>query len=210
MMIWCDALTSQSPQVAAPTTTAAFACWAWVLDWNTRDFTTLWNSLSWAHKSCMPHATVFNYMFLSWLARCLHFMLNAFSLGSNCIASCGFFSPTMEVIQPLQERKDHHDPLWWQGWLWVHAILCNQFVKMHSRLTGSNRQHFIPLPGNLATAVAPHRCHASFGRKHVASPLPLHGVLETRQRLLTATYNIGVQCRIYNVRDWNIIWRNAT
>ena len=42
--------------------------------------------------------------------------------------------------------------------------------------------------------------HASFGRKHVASPLPLHGVLETRQRLLTATYNIGVQCRIYNLR----------
>ena len=42
--------------------------------------------------------------------------------------------------------------------------------------------------------------HASFGRKHVASPLPLHGVLETRQRLLTATFNIGVQCRICNVR----------
>ena len=44
------------------------------------------------------------------------------------------------------------------------------------------------------------RCHASFGRKHVASPRPLHGVLETRQRLLTATYNIGVQCWVYNVR----------
>ena len=42
--------------------------------------------------------------------------------------------------------------------------------------------------------------HASFGRKDVASPLPLHGVLETRQRLLTATYNIGVQCQKYNVR----------
>ena len=42
--------------------------------------------------------------------------------------------------------------------------------------------------------------HASFGRKHVASALPLHGVLETRQRLLTATFNIGVQCRMYNVR----------
>ena len=47
---------------------------------------------------------------------------------------------------------------------------------------------------------ARHHFHASFGRKHVASPRPLHGVLETRQRLLTATYNIGVQCRIYNVR----------
>lgn len=41
-------LSLRSRQVAAPTTTAAFACWAWVLDWNTRDFTTLWNSLSWA------------------------------------------------------------------------------------------------------------------------------------------------------------------
>ena len=41
---------------------------------------------------------------------------------------------------------------------------------------------------------------ASFGRKHVASPRPLHGVLETRQRLLTATYNIGFQCQICNVR----------
>ena len=47
---------------------------------------------------------------------------------------------------------------------------------------------------------ARHHFHASFGRKHVASPRPLHGVLETRQRLLTATYNIGVQCRIYSVR----------
>ena len=172
-------------------------------------------------------------------------------------------------------------PLWWQGWLWAHAILCNQFVKIRSRVAGSNRQHFIPLPGNLGLqplrhwpwavsskagvtvtfrsaskgpwwvpqqlllqiiwrkpldrkaplqrysperrqlqplrhwpwAVSAFWCpaprhyaqswresHASFGRKDVASPLPLHGVLETRQRLLTATDNIGVQCQKYNVR----------
>ena len=118
------------------------------------------------------------------------------------------------------------------GDLWAHAILCNQLMKMHSRLTGSNRQHFIPFPGNVglqplrhwtmgrfvqswresASAAAaannlektsgfqrysperrqlqplrhwpwavsafwcPARRHfdASFGRKHVASPLPLH------------------------------------
>ena len=111
--------------------------------------------------------------------------------------------------------------LWWQRWLWAHANLCNQFVKIRSRVTESNKQQFIPLPGNVGLqplrhwpwAVSAFWCpaprhyaqswresHASFGRKHVASPLPLHGVLETRQRLLTATFNIGVQCRICNVR----------
>ena len=57
------------------------------------------------------------------------------------------------------------------------------------------------------------RCHASFGRKHVASPRPLHGVLETRQRLLTATYNLQYyRCSMaeYIMWDWNLIWRNAT
>ena len=49
------------------------------------------------------------------------------------------------------------------------------------------------------------RCHASFGHKNVASPRPLHGVLETRQRLLTATYNIGVQCWVYSVWEMGIL-----
>ena len=49
---------------------------------------------------------------------------------------------------------------------------------------------------------AKRRCHASFGRTRGVAPRPLHGVLETRQQLLAATYNIGFQCRIYiyNVR----------
>ena len=39
--------------------------------------------------------------------------------------------------------------LWWQRWLWAHANLCNQFVKIRSRVTESNKQQFIPLPGNV-------------------------------------------------------------
>ena len=45
-------------------------------------------------------------------------------------------------------------PLWWQGWLWAHAILWDQFVEICFSLTGSSRKDsMISIASNLGLQV---------------------------------------------------------
>ena len=47
------------------------------------------------------------------------------------------------ILLSMIYRYCSNAPLWGPGWLWAHAILCNQFVKTLSRLTRTNKRHFM-------------------------------------------------------------------